>query len=746
MTAHISESRAQQFFLLVVVLAACALLLSSPALARNQVILVIADRLTLSDLTEQSPPAIKRLINGGSIGFVNSNCNGRRSPEGAYVSMSAGSGLAGSMAVYQCHDWDEIVEGSPAGIVYERRMGRKAPRDSVVNISLGRLISVNEAKGIPSVPGALGEALRRSGRRVAVFGNSDVDENPLRPAVTIAMDASGIVPEGAVGSSLLIDEPLSPTGKITNVPLLLRLAAGAAKRADLIVIDFGDTARLEEYRPRLADEAHSLYLRDSVLHLDRLISGLLEIANKRNSSVILVSPLPRLEDTTIDHLSPMVIYSGSSNGSLLTSATTRTPGLVTIIDIAPTILSMLSAKPITQMFGKRIESITVQDRMAQMRRIESVVKLHAHSEFPVLGVIAGIMAVVITSLSLIVAFKVAVPHWTIATLRMLAAVGMAFPLGILIASAYRGAGVVMYSAIVAAVALALVLVLSIIARLLKGSSGADAGPISALPAVIALTTAVAIVIDVLAGAYLSSYSLISTYQLRGYRFYGIGNEYAGVLIGCVMVAAIWIRQRLPSGPLSSRVRIAYALGFTFIALVIGLPDFGADFGGAIAAVVAFGLCYRAVAGKRVTLKSVICLLVCGVVVIGALAALDMALRFGAGSHIGQTAEAVAGGGWLYLWGTIVRKLAFNLQLIGTRQGETALLGFTPFFMLWLWGVQRHVSARLKTKPEIANGFVAVVVGAAAALLFNDSGVVAASFILVTSVVTLLYSLSGDSAS
>jgi len=52
----------------------------------------------------------------------------------------------------------------------------------------------------------------------------------------------------------------------------------------------------------------------------------------------------------------------------------------------------------------------------------------------------------------------------------------------------------------------------------------------------------------------------------------------------------------------------------------------------------------------------------------------------------------------------------------------------------------HVSARLKDRPELAAGFAAVAVGAGAAFLFNDSGVIAAAFILGAAVVTLLYSL------
>ena len=77
------------------------------------------------------------------------------------------------------------------------------------------------------------------------------------------------------------------------------------------------------------------------------------------------------------------------------------------------------------------------------------------------------------------------------------------------------------------------------------------------------------------------------------------------------------------------------------------------------------------------------------------------------------------------------------------QGQTTLLGFTPFLMLWFAGVQKRLNAKVAARPEIANGLLAVAIGAAVAFLFNDSGSVAAGLILCAPVPALLYTMIGE---
>jgi len=262
-----------------------------------------------------------------------------------------------------------------------------------------------------------------------------------------------------------------------------------------------------------------------------------------------------------------------------------------------------------------------------------------------------------------------------------------------------------------------------------------------LPWLIALITSLVIVVDTLTGGRLNGGSMLSGFQVRGLRFYGIGNECMGILIGMTLLAVLWVRQRMRGDRFRFSGSLLLLAYMALVVAVLGLPSLGADVGGAITAVVAFGLCYKGILGRRPKVYDVVLLLVLSGALVTVFGLLDLLLRE-RGSHAWLTMRMVGDQGWSYLWNTITRKVSFNFQILGTRQGETALMAFVPFFMLWFAGVQKRFSRSLDGRPEIANGFIAVAVGAAVAFVVNDSGSVAGPLVLYPTVFAVLYSLVG----
>ena len=111
-----------------------------------------------------------------------------------------------------------------------------------------------------------------------------------------------------------------------------------------------------------------------------------------------------------------------------------------------------------------------------------------------------------------------------------------------------------------------------------------------------LSTTLLLAIDLLIGCPLAKKSVFSYSPVAGFRFYGIGNQYSGVFFGATLLAvfhcSITIRNikhflLLPV--------LAYAV-ITFI--IIGAPDFGADFGGMVTAIPAFGYSLAHVYGTK----------------------------------------------------------------------------------------------------------------------------------------------------
>ena len=134
--------------------------------------------------------------------------------------------------------------------------------------------------------GFLGEQLAVAGLTAAVLGNAD-GAAPARHAALIAMDPAGQVPL-ATWAAVLTADPLFPYGLRTDPAAPLR-RGGAAWPAALVVLDFGDLARLDHYaaaragapRPRL----------DAALKSDQLLAGLLTLADE-GTMLLLVAPLP----------------------------------------------------------------------------------------------------------------------------------------------------------------------------------------------------------------------------------------------------------------------------------------------------------------------------------------------------------------------------------------------------------------------------------------------------------------------
>ncbi|MEF3304513.1 hypothetical protein PV407_15235, partial [Paenibacillus sp. GYB003] len=181
---------------------------------------------------------------------------------------------------------------------------------------------------------------------------------------------------------------------------------------------------------------------------------------------------------------------------------------------------------------------------------------------------------------------------------------------------------------------------------------------------------------------------------------------------------------------------------------------GTNAGGAVTAAVAFGVAWlRSFAGgifRRGRLAPLA--LVCAVLVCAGFAALWLlngAVPADAGrqSHIGRAMNALGDGRFDWIAALIVRKLQMNAHLIGVSAWTKVLaagLLVMAVAVVRPKGAFRRWESRY---PHLMNGFIAIAVGAVAALAFNDSGIVAAGTMIVYAAVPmLLLRLQEDSRS
>ena len=261
----------------------------------------------------------------------------------------------------------------------------------------------------------------------------------------------------------------------------------------------------------------------------------------------------------------------------------------------------------------------------------------------------------------------------------------------------------------------------------------------ALPVVAAYAiTALIIIGDALAGGNLCKFSGLSSFHITGMRFHGIGNEYAGVLIPTAALAVLFATERRWVMPVVGVITIA----------TLGLGCLGANYGGTAAAVVTFVLLMFAVNNGRFGARHAMLAFILGIIAVPIFAVVDWKLSGGGGSHAAQATGLVERLGGNYIASVALRKILFNLKTTFSVKGASVLTAFTPFLMLWFWGVRNKLSDSLKQTPKVMAGTKAILAGSVAAFLFNDSGIVFAMAMIAITVIILLYSLveeDGDAA-
>jgi hypothetical protein len=393
------------------------------------------------------------------------------------------------------------------------------------------------------------------------------------------------------------------------------------------------------------------------------------------------------------------------------------------------------------MYGRPVVFKKTADTLTTLSYIDRVNADHIKMEWPFLSVAAVIGGLMVTLSAFTVAFGWRLKPRLLAALRFGLVLIFSLFIGLLFAGIAGLSALGAVAGFVAGTASAIAagyVFAAIAGRFIHPASLAH----KALPVLGCMVAAALIIlIDALTGAHLLSTSISSYPFVGGFRFYGIGNEYMGVLIGAVYTSAVWlgVRNQKPE-PSGGWFAVILLMIFAVSTFILGWPGFGANAGGAIAAIVAFGLVYRAIFRGVFRIREAIGLTVVAVAVVFALAYVDLLVNRGASSHIGYTAGIADHQGWMELVRTVSRKISMNLRLIATEQSKTAIIGFVPFFALWAFYIRQKVGNLAGSYPRLGPCLRGGMAGAVVAFLFNDSGIIAGSIIVASLVCCLLYSL------
>jgi hypothetical protein len=230
-------------------------------------------------------------------------------------------------------------------------------------------------------------------------------------------------------------------------------------------------------------------------------------------------------------------------------------------------------------------------------------------------------------------------------------------------------------------------------------------------------------------------SILGYDPIAGARFYGIGNEYMGFLLGTTIIGtAALIDKYRDKGKI---VKILSVTIYMIVLLTLMAPTLGTNVGGSMAAFVGFGTATMLYLKGRITKIDLIVLVCLLIISLFSLFIYDGMKSPETQSHIGQTSSLVKQNSLLALFQIFGRKLSMNYKLIRYSTWTWALFAtMAALGILFRWpvGILKEI---FRKHNYLYYGFISGIIGTLAAFAFNDSGVVAAAMFMIPITIPLI---------
>ncbi|MDP9068075.1 MAG: hypothetical protein M3N53_06990 [Actinomycetota bacterium] len=577
-------------------------------------------------------------------------------------------------------------------------------------------------------PGAFGEAVANEARTaaggIAAIGNADVGAPPPRPfgfaryTALAAMDASGEVALAATGSDLLSPSTGSPYRVRTDDEVIRRYVDEVLNDPCAVaVIDHGDLIRADQLSAAAVNPAlHADDRREALLAADDLLAEVIEALDPARDLLVVAAPASPRWDRDI-HFGVAVVHGpGFAAGSSLISPSTRRHGIVTLPDIAPTVLKHLGIPRPTSMLGRAFAAepaSSVEARVADAVDLdrEAVfidrVRTPVSTGFVLFQLLVYAAAVLVLTRSMRSRGRGRSRGGT--ALQSAALLLAAFPLATYLAGLIQGyrIGALAYGALLIGVAVVVVVAVNLAVR----------APLDRLLVVVGSTFA-SLIVDLVLGAPLQLNTVFSYSPIVAGRFAGIGNIGFAILSATSLLTGALIVHRW--GATTRSLTFVGAI-FALTVVVDGAPQFGSDVGGAIALVPGLGIAWLLLAGKRPTWRALVAAAAGGVVVLALFLALDLSRPEESRTHLARLFEDVRSGGGSVFADAIMRKIRTNLRVLGSTIWTFLV---PPALMLLAWLLLRPRWQWLsRTYPKVRAGLLGGLVMAVLGYAVNDSGIV-----------------------
>lgn len=663
-------------------------------------------------------PVLEDQINSkGYIGLMNIRGDKGTDDRRSYASMGAGgrANVAGEDYI----NFEQATKENSE--IYEVATGQSAKE--INNITINKSINENLEKGeYGSTLGALGQTLTKNGYKVAAIGNADRVENGKvvknRNIGLVAMDEYGRIGYGNV-DDINMEDGYMPFGIATDYEKLKKETKKYYEEADALFIELGDTYRLDLYKEYLNEDSYFDMKKMIYNNIDSYLAEVFSMVGP-NDTVYISSAFPSdIDYKNNRRLSPIVKFKGDGKG-LLTSNTTRRNGVVANLDVGVDILNEFGLKN-EAMVGRSYNLVDKENNvdyiLGEFEKIVSISTARSMVVNTFVGIVSASWVIAMVALL----FKERIPHKerVFKILKEFIKLGIIMPLAFLLAPIFNfktdatiAIGIVMTT-----------IILYVLGRVLfKDDDIKQMGLFAGL-------TITLIAVDSIFGTYLMQNNIMSYDAIIGARYYGIGNEYEGVTIGCAIFAlAVLLNYKRIPKPLVAVLSVV-------ILITSAYPSMGANVGGAISECVAYLLFVLLIFDVKLDFKKVILLGAAAVAVVLIFAVLD--LVSGTESHLSLFVKQILLNGPGAIIQTFTRKIEMNLKLAQSTVWVNILLAGMGIVAIFIFKPSKHFRHISEKYPLIFKGFVASIVGCIVTLLVNDSGIVAASTAAIYILIPLL---------
>lgn len=668
----------------------------------RKVILISLNCIRFEDLNVENLKNFNFLFKKGATGIM--NVRGRKMDMGsAYLSIGSSCRAIGIKETQFAFNWGEDYFEGKTQDVFLRRTGINLKKENVFNPNILKIKKENEIPDYTINIGLLGSLLHKNKLKTSVFGNCDTEELH-REIVCLVMDENGIVDYGDVSRNILKKDKFSPYGVKTDYQKIFLKFKNLKNSADLFLFEIGDTYRLAEYKDFLSEEIFNSKKKETLKEIDNFLGKIIKEMRDFSFLLIVFTPYPGKEATDYNYfLTPVIFYGDKFKEGILTSDTTRNPGIITNLDITPSILSFFKInKQKNIFFGNEVK----------IKKIENPFKfiLNLGRKLFIISVqntsfLRGI--IIYQSISIVVVLLFMLLRLFPAFSTFLIFSSAVLPLSSLFLSLYIQENIYFSILFLVTIAVVLVFLFKMIFR----------NNLSVFFSICILTYLV-LILDTIFSSYFMKYSPIGFSLSAGARYYGIGNEYVGILMTSLIIGITGMEE-IYRKKIFEKISLFL---FVFTLVIVGHPKLGANVGGFLTLVFSSFITYFEIKYGRIDFKKIFYIILTIAFLLGIFIIIDINLKEQQ-SHLGRAVLQIKSEGVKVIFQIVYRKLQMNFKLIQwTFWNKILIASLFVLAILYFYPV-KFFKILFSEFPYISGGILGVITGSFAGLAFNDSGII-----------------------